>query len=487
MSVANLFPKGGFKILDPSPGVKGERLAPSMYGKVFCDLLPPLDATEAVIESSRCYYCYDAPCIRSCPSEIDIPSFIRKIGNGNVRGAAKDILDANILGGTCARVCPVETLCQEACVRDKADGEPVAIGQLQRYATDEYFKTGEQHFTRLPSNGKKIAVVGAGPAGLSAAHHLSRFGFDVVVFEAKPKAGGLNEYGIAPYKLTENFAQKEVDFVLSLGGIKIEYGKALGRDYTVESLKKDYSAVFLGVGLGANNGLGVPGEAFSGVQDATKKIEEIRQAKDLSKVAVGRDVLVIGGGNTAVDIAVQMKRLGAENVTLVYRRGAEQMGATGHEQEIAAENGVLIKTWAMPKEIRGTEKGVTEMEFEYTELNSAGKLVGTGKSFTLKADQVFKAIGQKLVAPAGLALDGSKIKVDEKFETTLPGVYAGGDCVAIGEDLTVTSVQHGKLAAREIFRKMYPGKEVPFLNPSPNPQDDGTTRVGGHVPPQEGI
>jgi glutamate synthase (NADPH/NADH) small chain len=216
------------------------------------------------------------------------------------------------------------------------------------------------------------------------------------------------------------------------------------------------------------------------VQDATKKIEEIRQAKDLSQVAVGRHVIVIGGGNTAVDIAVQMKRLGAEFVTLVYRRGTEQMGATGHEQEIAQNNGVLLKTWAMPKEIRGSPAGLSEMEFEYTEINSAGKLVGTGKTFVLKADQVFKAIGQTLVPPAGLALESGKIKVDENFETTLPGVYAGGDCVAIGEDLTVTSVQHGKLAARSIFRSHFPSVPVPFLNPSPNPQDDGTTRVAGH-------
>ncbi len=484
MSKANLGLGGGkvgeFKVLDSSPGVKGSRLAPSMYGKVFCDLLPPLGKTDAEVESSRCYYCYDAPCIRSCPSEIDIPSFIRKIGNGNVRGAAKDILDANILGGTCARVCPVETLCQEACVRDKVDGVPVAIGQLQRYATDEYFKSGEQHFTREPSNGKKVAVIGAGPAGLSAAHLLSRFGYEVVIFEAKAKAGGLNEYGIAPYKLTDDFAQREVEFVLSLGGIRIEYGKSLGREITLEGLKKDYDSVFLGVGLGGNNALGVSGENLPGVQDATKKIEEIRQAKDLAKVAVGRDVIVIGGGNTAVDIAVQMKRLGAEFVTLVYRRGTAEMGATGHEQEIAQNNGVLLKTWAMPKEIRGTAAGVTEMEFEYTELNSAGKLVGTGKTFVLKADQVFKAIGQKLVPPAGLALESGKLKVDENFQTTLPGVYAGGDCVAIGEDLTVTSVQHGKLAARAIFRSHFPSLPVPFLTPSPNPQDDGTTRVAGH-------
>ncbi len=471
MSHANL----GLTPRDASPGVKGGRLGPTLYGKVFCDLTAPLDQKEAEVEASRCYYCYDAPCIRSCPSEIDIPSFIRKIGSGNVKGAAVDILDANILGGSCARVCPVETLCQEACVRDKADGKPVEIAKLQRYATDAYLetfeKTKEQHFTREKSNGKKVAVIGAGPAGLSAAHNLARMGFDVTIFEAKAKAGGLNEYGIAPYKVADNFAAREVAFILSIGGIKIEYGKALGKDLSLDGLRKDFDAVFLGVGLGANNALGGPGETLDGVQDATKKIEEIRQTKDLSKVAVGRDVLVIGGGNTAVDIAVQMKRLGAEFVTLVYRRGEEQMGATWHEREIAANNGVLLKTWAMPKEIRG-EKAVREMEFEYTEL-SGSKLVGTGKTFTLKADQVFKAIGQKLVAPTGLELDGSKIKVDANFATSLPGVYAGGDCVKEGEDLTVTSAQHGKLAARAIFAKLFPGKALPYFVPSPNPQDDG--------------
>jgi glutamate synthase (NADPH/NADH) small chain len=472
MTVVNL----GLSPQDTTPGVKGGRLKDAVYPKVFCDLVPPLDKTEAEIEAARCFYCYDAPCIRSCPSEIDIPSFIRKIGNGNVRGAAVDILDANILGGTCARVCPVETLCQEACVRDKVDA-PVAIGNLQRYATDAYFAeiadgTAKSHFTRLPANGKKVAVVGAGPAGLSAAHHLARYGFSVTVYEAKPKAGGLNEYGIAPYKLTENFAQKEIDFVRSIGGITFEYGKSLGRELTLESLRKSHDAVFLGLGLGANNGLGVPGEELAGVQDATKKIEEIRQAKDLAAVPVGRNVLVIGGGNTAIDIAVQMKRLGAESVTLVYRRGTGQMGATGHEQEIAVTNGVEIKTWAKPKEIRGSD-GVTEMEFEYTELDAAGKLVGTGRTFTLPADQVFKAIGQKLVAPAGVETAHGKIAVDAHFATTMPGVYAGGDCVAAGEDLTVTSVQHGKLAARAIFAKLFPGQAVPFLTPSANPQDGG--------------
>lgn len=433
-------------------------------GKVFCDMAPPLTAVEAGIESSRCYYCYDAPCIRACPTQIDIPSFIRKIGNQNIKGAAMDILSANIMGGTCSRVCPVETLCQEACVREHSEKQPVEIGKLQRYATDMFFKevekTGKHPFSRGKDTGMRVAVVGAGPAGLSCAHQLAQLGYEVDVFEAREKSGGLNEYGIAPYKMVDNFAQKEVEFILDIGGITVKHGQALGKNVMLDDLRKKYSAVFLGMGLGGNHSLGVPGEELAGVQDASGFIEKIRQAKDLSKLPVTRDVVVIGGGNTAVDIAVQMKQLGAEFVTLAYRRGTEHMGATGHEQEIAQKNGVLIKTWVMPKKIIAGEGGdasaAQSIELEYTELDPSGKLVGTGKTLTLKATQIFKAIGQKLSVPAtGFPeVANGKIQINADFETTLPGVYAGGDCVKLGEDLTVTSVQHGKLAARAIHQKL---------------------------------
>ncbi|MGZ3687271.1 MAG: NAD(P)-dependent oxidoreductase, partial [Bdellovibrionota bacterium] len=357
--------------------ISGSRLQKQDYQKVFCDVNLPLDLERAKIEASRCYYCYDAPCIQACPTEIDIPSFIRKIGNGNVKGAALDILGANIMGGTCARACPVETLCQAACVREKSETKPVEIGKLQRFATDEFFKLGEIPFKRETPNGVKVAVVGGGPAGLSCAHRLAMLGYDITVYEAREKSGGLNEYGLAPYKLTDDFAQKEVKFLLSVGGIEIRHGQALGRDFTLDELRKKYSAVFLGIGLGDVNSLGVPGEELSGVLDAAKFIAQIRQAKDLGSVPVGRNVVVIGGGNTAVDIAIQMKRLGAEFVTMVYRRGTEQMGATRHEQELAQKNGVLLKTWAKPTKITGTG-GVAEIEFEYTELSKDGKLTGTG-------------------------------------------------------------------------------------------------------------
>ena len=443
--------------MKPGEAVSGSRLPKEEYKKVFCDLNPPLNATEAQIEASRCYYCYDAPCIQACPTQIDIPSFIRKISNGNHRGAAMDILKANIMGGTCARVCPVETLCQQACVREKSEKKPVEIGHLQRYATDFLFKSGEKPFKRGKPNGLKVAVVGAGPSGLSCAHRLATFGYDVTVFESKPKPGGLNEYGIAPYKVPDDFAQKEVDFILGVGGIEIRYDQALGRDFTLEELKKDHGAVFLGVGLGDVNPLEVPGEELSGVHDAAKVIEEIRQTKDLSKIAVGQHVVVIGGGNTAVDIAIQIKRLGAEFVTIAYRRGEAQMGATSYEQQLAQKNGVLIKPWAKPVKLEGAGGKLTSIQLEYTELGTDQKLKGTGRFFKLKADQVYKAIGQKLREAAlanGAAVNRGKIAVGADFETSLAGVFAGGDCVAQGEDLTVTAVQQGKLAALSIHHKL---------------------------------
>lgn len=444
------------------PNIQGGRLKAPQYKDVFCDHVMPLTEMQAQVESSRCYYCYDAPCIQACPTQIDIPSFIRKINNGNVKGAAMDILSANIMGGTCSRACPVETLCQEACVREHAEKKPVQIGSLQRFATDEFFKqldgkgvektTGQKPFTRAKPTGKKVAVVGGGPAGMSCAHRLAMHGHSVTVYEAREKAGGLNEYGLAPYKMTDDFAQKELDFILSIGGIEIKNGKRLGKDVQLEQLKKDYDAVFLGVGLGSTNRLGIEGEELPGVIDAVAKIAEIRQAKDLSQVPVGRNVIIIGGGNTAVDIAIQMKRLGAEFVTLVYRRGQEEMSATHHEQELAQKNGVLLKTWAKPTKILGTPQGVTEIQFEYTELKG-GKLVGLGDFFSLKADQIFKAIGQKLEF-AGLEVDGGKIAVNDQFETKMAGVFAGGDCIGPGEDLTVTAVQQGKLAAMSIHKKL---------------------------------
>jgi glutamate synthase (NADPH/NADH) small chain len=327
------------------------------------------------------------------------------------------------------------------------------IGMLQRYATDHLFEKGIQPFNRAAETGKSIAVVGGGPAGLSCAHRLAMLGHDVTIIEAKAKAGGLNEYGLAAYKMLDDRAAKEVDFILSIGGITIENGVTLGTDVSLDSLREVYDAVFIGLGHNAVNALGLDNENAEGVHNAVDFIEDIRQ-KDLTTLPVGRHVIVIGGGNTAIDIAVQVKKLGAEYVTMVYRRGLEEMGATDYEQEVAQTNGVLIKTWAQPSAIRANDAGVTGVEFEYTKNNTEGRMEGTGETFTLPADQVFKAIGQHFIPTIFEDSDspemvGSRIHTDEHGRTSLDNVWAGGDCTA-GQDLTVAAVQDGKIAAHSI-------------------------------------
>jgi glutamate synthase (NADPH/NADH) small chain len=422
----------------------------------FTDLAPPLTARQAAIESARCLYCYDAPCTRACPTGIDVASFIRNIHDHNIDGAATTILQANIFGGSCARVCPTEILCEDACVRNHdAEGQPVKIGLLQRHAIDNAQFDGHP-FKRAPSTGKTIAVVGAGPAGLSCAHRLAMLGHDVVVFEAREKSGGLNEYGIAKYKLPGDFAQREVEFLLSIGGIEIRHGYALGHNLQLADLHARYDAVFLGLGLAASRELGLTGENAPGLMAAVDYIATLRQSDDLSALPVPRRAIVIGAGNTAIDMAVQLKRLGAEEVTLVYRRGFEAMSATGHEIDIAKAHFVRMRTWAAPLEVLLDEQGrVRGMRFEETRMQD-GRLVATGGIIEIAADAVFKAIGQgmglaALVDPLAREIERTdKIVVDACLRTTLPCVYAGGDCIAPGQDLTVQAVQHGKLAALAI-------------------------------------
>jgi dihydropyrimidine dehydrogenase (NAD+) subunit PreT len=441
-------------------GIAAGRLAPSQYADNFSDLHPPFDTHEAHVEADRCYFCYDAPCMQACPTSIDIPLFIREISTGNPLGAAKTIFDQNILGGMCARVCPTETLCEEVCVRETAEGKPVQIGRLQRYATDVAMAQGKQFYARPASTGKRVAVVGAGPAGLAAAHRLATKGHDVTVFEAKPKAGGLNEYGIAAYKSVDGFAQAEVDYVTAVGGIAVEYGRALGRDTHLADLAETYDAVFLGMGLAGVNALRAEGEAADGVVDAVDFIADLRQADDLSSLPVGRHVVVIGGGMTAIDAAVQSKLLGAEQVTICYRRGKEHMNASEFEQDLAASKGVSIRHWLQPKRVIAENGMVDALELEYTTLDG-DRLVGTGETIRLHADQVFKAIGQSFEAgPLNgsghlIALERGRIKVDAEGRTSHPKVWAGGDCVADArEDLTVAAVAAGRDAAESIHRNL---------------------------------
>ncbi len=430
-------------------GIQAGRLDDDALKAGFSDLHPNLDGHEALVAADRCYFCHDAPCITACPTDIDIPLFIRQIATGTPEAAAKTILDQNILGGMCARVCPTETLCEEACVREAAEGKPVQIGRLQRYATDTLMAAGVHPFDRAEATGKTVAVVGAGPAGLACAHRLAMKGHDVVIYDARPKAGGLNEFGIAAYKSTDEFAAREVDWLLQIGGITVETGKAMGRDISLSDLRDRFDAVFLGIGLGGVNALGAPGEDKDGVLDAVDFIADLRQASDLAALPVGRDVVVIGGGMTAVDAAVQSKLLGALNVSIVYRRGQDRMNASVFEQELAASKGVRIITNASPVAVHGNG-AVREIEFEYTD----DQLQPTGQTFRLAADQVMKAIGQTLEGDDLPALEGRKIAVTGAGRTSVDGVWAGGDCASGGDDLTVTAVAEGRDAAEDIHSSL---------------------------------
>ncbi|OYX25864.1 MAG: dihydropyrimidine dehydrogenase [Rhodobacterales bacterium 32-66-7] len=426
-----------------TPGIAPARLPAATYAANFADHTPPLDRHEARVAADRCYFCHDAPCITACPTAIDIPLFIRQIATGTPEAAATTIWSQNILGGMCARVCPTETLCEAACVREAAEGKPVEIGLLQRHATDVAMARGLHPFTRAAPTGKRVAVVGAGPAGLACAHRLALYGHDVVVLERRPKAGGLNEYGIASYKTTGGFAQAEVEWLLQIGGIEIRCGVELGRDVTLDQLRSDYAAVFLGIGLAGVNALRAAGEDLPGVRDAVDFIAELRQIPDLATLPVGRDVVVIGGGMTAVDAAVQSKLLGAENVTIVYRRGPERMSASRYEQDHAVQAGVRIIHNAAPLRVLG-EGRVSAVEFGYTSDGPAGMTL-LPETFTLKADQVFKAIGQTLTyAPEAAMVQSGKLV------GPMRNVWVGGDCAAGGEDLTVTAVAEGRDAAEAI-------------------------------------
>jgi dihydropyrimidine dehydrogenase (NAD+) subunit PreT len=420
----------------------------------FADLHPPLTPHEARVEAERCYFCFDAPCQQACPTSIDIPLFIRQIAAGNRAGAAMTILDANIMGGICARVCPTETLCEEACVREAAEGKPVSIGQLQRYATDPLIAHGRSPYSRGTPTGKRVAIVGAGPAGLSCAHSLAIAGIESTIFEPREKDGGLNEYGIAAYKTVDDFAAREAAFILSIGGIEVRRGQALSRDVKLEDLRRDYDAVFLGMGLGSTNKLGLPKETeLANVIDAVDYIARLRQAKDLSALPVGRRVVVIGGGMTAIDIAVQSKLLGAQSVTMVYRRGPDEMKASAYERELAQTNGVVIRYWARPVALEGHAGALCGVVFEDTR-GRGDALASPGSVFRIDADVLFTAIGQRgtpeALDGAPIEIKDGRIVVDAERRTTLEGVWAGGDCVFGGKDLTVSAVEDGKQAARSI-------------------------------------
>jgi len=438
-----------------TPGIAADRLSNEALAQNFADLHVPLEPHEVRVAADRCYFCYDAPCVTACPTDIDIPLFIRQISTDRSEAAAKTILDMNILGGMCARVCPTEVLCEQACVREVSEGKPVEIGRLQRHATDRLMAKNIHPFERAAATGKKVAVVGAGPAGLSCAHRLALKGIDVTIYDARSKAGGLNEYGIAAYKSTNDFAAKEVAWLLSIGGITIENNKTLGVDMTLDGLSSDFDAVFLSVGLGGVNALSMSSEDDTCMSVAVGFIETLRQATDLASIPIGRNVVVIGGGMTAVDAAVQSKLLGAEQVTIAYRRGREAMSASRYEQDLAASHGVKLLFNVQPVTLETLEPSAA-LVLEYTATKD-GRLTGTGETMRISADQVFSAIGQTLATDGGLALDGRKISVTGAGRTSRDRVWAGGDCASGGDDLTVTAVAEGRDAAMDIYATLMGG------------------------------
>jgi dihydropyrimidine dehydrogenase (NAD+) subunit PreT len=427
----------------------------------FADINPALTSAEALYEANRCLYCFDAPCMHACPTHIDVPGFIKKIASGNLLGSARVIFDANPIGATCARVCPVEVLCEGACVEKTLLQKPIEIGRLQRYATDYAVEKGRQIYEKAAPNGKSVGVVGSGPAGLSCAAYLARLGYEVTVYEQKSLAGGLDTYGMAEYKMTQKVSFDEVasirrmgvDFQTNTRIVGLESGAtAAEAQISFTSLTETHDAVFLAIGLGETNRLNIPGEDMPGVYDALQFIEKVK-SRDWKSVPLGETVAVIGAGNTAIDAVTQAKRLGAKRVLLVYRRSEKDAPAYDYEIELAKKDGVEFVWQAAPIGLLSEDGGsrVTGVRCERTD--------GSLELFEIPCDMVIKAVGQQKMrsffeSVVGVNVDEKgRVAVDAQMQTSKPGVYAGGDCVNGGAE-AVDAAQTGKLAARAIHQNL---------------------------------
>jgi len=439
--------------------ISNNKLTEVQYAENFSDIHPPFESySAALVDANRCLFCYDAPCMKSCPTGIDVPKFIKQIVSENIKGSAHTIFSSNILGAGCSRVCPVEKLCEGACVYNLMEEEAIPIARLQRYSTEAALENKWQLFKRKASTGKKVAVIGAGPAGLSCAHTLSREGIDVTIYEKESKGGGLMTYGIAAYKVTPQFCEDEVNYILSIGGIEIKYNQELGRNISLADLQKNYDAVYMAIGVGLARQLEIRGEHLNGVEDAISFIHDLR-SNNFSSIAVGDKVAVIGMGMTAIDAASQAKRLGAKEVTLVYRRTEAEKPCTDVELNIAKLDGCKIIWLAAPKEIIGNEGKVAKLICSVMKLGDADASgrrspIDTGETFTLEVDMVIKAAGQmpfqELIDQNKLQNANGKIQID-KTATSIKGVFAGGDCVNGGKEV-VDAVQAGKEGAASILK-----------------------------------
>ena len=438
--------------------ILNNRLTAEQYAENFADIHPPFETKDAaLVEANRCLFCYDAPCMKSCPTGIEVPKFIKQIATDNIKGSAHTIFVSNIMGAGCSKVCPVEKLCEGACVYNFMEEAPISIARLQRYSTEMAMSKNWQLFNRKAGIGKKVAVIGAGPAGLSCAHVLSREGVDVTIFEKEKSGGGLMTYGIAAYKVTPEFCKNEVDYILSIGGIEVKYEMELGRNISLDELKKNYDAVYLAIGVGLARQLDIPGENLEGVADAISFIYDIRN-NGFSSVPVGDKVAVIGMGMTAIDAATQAKRLGASEVTILYRRTQDEMPCTEVELNIALLDGCKVIWLAAPKEVIGDNGKVKALKASVMKLgepDASGRRspVDTGETFTLDVDMVIKAAGQtpfeQLVSAMGINHKSGKVNINNE-STNIDGVFAGGDCVNGGKEV-VDAVQAGKDGAAAIL------------------------------------
>ncbi|MFL6257276.1 MAG: NAD(P)-dependent oxidoreductase [Pyrinomonadaceae bacterium] len=439
----------------------------------FREIAPPLTDAEALFEANRCVYCFDAPCMHACPTHIDVPAFIKKIASGNLLGSARVIFDANPIGATCARVCPVDVLCEGACVENTLMQRPIEIGRLQRYATDYVARTGREVLKAGAPNAKSVGVVGSGPAGLSCATYLARLGYDVTVYDRKALPGGLDTYGMAEYKMTQRVSIEEAQQVERLG-VKFQLKTEIGRDVSIEELESKHDGVFLGVGLGETGRLGIAGEELEGVYDALYVIERIKSRR-WETVPLGRTVAVIGAGNTAIDAVTQARRLGAERVLLVYRRGQTEMPAYEYEYTLAKQDAVEFMWHTAPVEIVADETGTRVaalrcVRTEPGEPDASGRRsprVVEGSEFVVPVDTIIKATGQQKMREffssiSGVEVDraGRVVVEPETMRTGNPKFFAGGDCVNGGRE-AVDASQMGKLAAQGIHLALS-GERVEF-------------------------